>query len=100
MRTQIIEAIDEEYLTSLRNPITDMIHQFLPETFNFLRLTYGQLSPCQLKQRESEIDNLVYYPETHTNAVFNTIQNFQDICQLVNQPKQDCQWVNLACVIF
>lgn len=100
LRTQIIEAIDEEYLTSLRNPTTDMIHQSLPEIFNFLKLNYGQLSPHQLKQKESEIDNLVYDPETHINTIFNKIQNFQDICQLVNQPKQDYQLVNMAYIII
>ena len=35
LRTQIIEAIEEEYLSSLRNPTTDMIHQSIQEIFNF-----------------------------------------------------------------
>ena len=100
LRTQIIEAIEEEYLSSLRNPTTDMIHQSIQEIFNFLKINYGQLSPQQLKEREASIDNLVYDPSTHINSVFNRIQQFQDICALVNQPKQDYQLVNHAYIIF
>ena len=53
LRTQIIEVIEEEYITSLRDPITDMIHISILEIFNFLKTNYGQLSPQQLKDRES-----------------------------------------------
>ena len=49
LRTQIIEAVEEQYLTAPRNSTTDMIHNSIPEIFNFLRKNYGQLSPQQLK---------------------------------------------------
>ena len=59
LRTQIIEAIEEDYLTSLRDPHTDMIHHSIPRIFNFLKINYEQVSPQQLKQRETEVDNMV-----------------------------------------
>ena len=34
------------------------------------------------------------------NSVFNKLQEFQDICNLVDQPKQDYQMVNMAYIIF
>ena len=100
LRTQIIEAIEEEYLVSLRNQTTDMIHANIPEIFNFLRVNYGQLSPQQLKERESNLDNYNYDPSTHINTVFNKIQDFQDICYLVGQAKPDYQLVNQAYIIL
>ena len=87
LRTQIIEAIEEDYLTSLRDPHTDMIHHSIPRIFNFLKINYGQVSPQQLKQRETEMDNVVYDPSSHVNSVFNKLQEFQDIYNLVDQPK-------------
>ena len=45
LRTQITEAIEEDYLTSLRNPFIDMIHHTVPQIFDFLKRNYGQLSP-------------------------------------------------------
>ena len=100
LRTQIIEAIDEEYIAALRDPNTDMIHQSIPQIFSYLMRSYGQLSPQHLKQRENEIDNLTYDPATNVNTVFNRIQEYQEICQLVGQPLQDYQLVNHAYIIF
>ena len=77
-----------------------MIHQSIPEIFNYLKKSYGQLSPQQLKQREMDIDTLVYDPATNVNTVFIKIQEYQDICQLVGQPKQDYQLVSHAYIIF
>ena len=100
LRTHIVEAIDEEYITPLRDANTDMIHQSIPEIFNYLKKSYGQSYPQQLKQREMDIDTLVYDPATNMNTVFIKIQEYQDICQLVGQPKQDYQLVSHAYIIF
>ena len=100
LRTQIIEAIDEQYITALRSPTTDMIHESIPAIFSFLMQTYGQLSPQELNERERELDNFVFDPSGHVNMVFNRLQEFQDICILVQQPKQDYQLTNLAYIIF
>ena len=85
LRTRIIEAIEEEYLTALGNPTTDMIQYFILEIFNFLRANYEQLSSQQLQERETNLDNYVYVPSSHIRTFFNKIQEFQDICQLVGQ---------------
>ena len=45
-------------------------------------------------------DDLTYDPATNVTTIFNRIQEFQDICQLVGQPKQDFQLVNHAYLIF
>ena len=51
LRKQITEAIDEEHLQSLRNPVTDTITSSILEIFDFLKKMYGRLSPEQLKER-------------------------------------------------
>ena len=43
LRDQIIEVIKPEYIQPLRNTITNMINNTLPEIITFLRDTYGQL---------------------------------------------------------
>ena len=60
-----------------------MIHRTIPQIFALLKRNYGQLSLQQLKQRESDMDNFVYDLTVHLNIVFNKIQEFQDICNLV-----------------
>ena len=77
-----------------------MIHHTVPQFFAFLKQNYEQLSSQQLKQRESDMDNIMYDPTAHVNIVLNKIQDFQDICNLVEQPKLGYQLVNIAYIIF
>ena len=62
---------------------TDMINEPIPEIFTFLKNTYGQLSPAQLKESKRAIDDMVYNPATTIDSVFNKILDFQDICILL-----------------
>ena len=44
LRTQIIEAIEPDYLDALRNINTDMINESIPEIFEYLQVNYGQIT--------------------------------------------------------
>ena len=100
LRNQIVEAIDEEYLQPLQNSTTDMINSSIPDIFTFLKDTYGNLSPAQLRERERVIDDLVYDPAHSVDTVFNKIQFFQDLCELLNNGKTDKQLVTYAYLCF
>jgi len=100
LRKQIVEAIDGEYLQALRNPVTDTITSSILEIFDFLKQSYGRLSPGQLKQKETIIDNLVFNPEQNVDTVFNKIQEFNDLCSLLGNGKTDMQLVTYAYLIF
>ena len=69
------------YLTSLDNHMVD-------------------LSPRQLKQKETIIDNLVFDPGQNVDTVFNKIQEFNDLCTLLGNGKTDMQLVTYAYLIF
>ena len=92
-------AIEEEYLQALRKLITDTIQCSIYDVFEFLKQSYGRLSPKQLKAKEHLIDTLVYYPSTNVNTVFNVIQEFDDLCRLLNNAKTDTQLVTYAYLI-
>ena len=48
---------------------------------------YGQLSSSKLKDGDTKIDNLVYVPLQNIDTVFNKIQEIQDQCTLLKNPK-------------
>ena len=96
LRTQIAETIEAEYLMPLRNNLTDMITDAIPDIFTFLIDNYGQPSPQELKQRETTLDNMVYDPSTHVNTIFLAIEDYKEICELIKQPVPDHQLVNYA----
>ena len=49
--TQIIEAVEPEYLDALRNVDTDMINESIPEIFSFLQETYGRITEEELVEK-------------------------------------------------
>lgn len=100
LRKQIIEAIDGEYLQPLRNPTTDTIQDSILDIFDFLKKSYGRLSPAQLKQKETILDNIIYDPAQNVDTIFNKIQEFNDLCTLLDNGKTDTQLVTYAYLIF
>ena len=43
---------------------------------------------------------MVYDPSTSVETIFNKIQDFQDICELIGKDKTDYQLVDTAYLIF
>ena len=58
------------------------------------------MSPGQLKQKETVIDNLVFDPAQNVDTVFNKIQEFNDLCILLGNGKTNTQFVTYAYLIF
>ena len=100
LRKQITDAIEDEFLQPLRNATTDMIQCSIQDIFDFLRTTYGKLSPAQLKAKENTIDSIIYDPSCNVDTIFNKIQDFQDLCVMLNNNKTDTQLVTYAYLIF
>ena len=57
LRTQIIEAVDAEYLDALRHVDTDMINESIPQIFEFLQNNYGRITEEELVQKEEDLRN-------------------------------------------
>ena len=98
--TQIQKAIEEDYLTALRDSTTDLIISSIPDIFICLRNIYGKLSPSQLCTRETQLKGTVYDPSKNPDFVFNKIWKFQTLCQLLQKAKTDAQLVDHAYIIF
>ena len=100
LRTQIIEAIDSEYLDVLRNIDTDMINESIPEIFQYLQENYGQVKEEQLVEKEDEVHQYIYDPQLSVDKVFSKITLFQDLCVITNNDHTDNQLVQMAYLIF
>ena len=87
LRHQIIDAIDDDYMQPLHNATTHTINHTIEQIITFLRTTYGQLSPSQLRERKRAIDDMVYDPAQNIDSVFSKIQVFQDLCTLIQNQK-------------
>ena len=100
LRTQIVEAVPDEYLDPLRNPDTDMIHDSIPDIINYLTTNFCRMTEEELNMREDEVKNFAFDPEQPVEIVFNKIKAFQDVCTMTRHDKTDRQLVGLAYLIF
>ena len=100
LRNQIIAAMDSDYLDAIRNPTTDMIHETIPEIFKYLQTTYGRITIQELSDKEDQLKNMTYDPQTPVDTVFNKLNWFQDLCILSKNKKTDTQLVHIAYLIF
>ena len=100
LRQQLIKAIETEYLEALRDPITYMIQKPIPEIIEFLQMTYGQITPQELADREGALKNSIYDPSKPVDLIFNQITKFKELCELCHNTKTDVQLVQLAYLIF
>ncbi len=100
LRTQIIEAINPEYLDALRHVDTDMINETIPEIFEFLQVNYGRITEEELVHKEEELPNYDYNPLTPVDKVFSQVTLFQDLCAITNNDKSDKQLCQITYLIF
>ena len=77
-----------------------MLNDNVPDMFTFLTDTYEQLFPAELKEREKQIEDMLYNPSQGIDTVFNKIQEYQDLCALSHNPKTDMQLVTYANLVF
>jgi len=100
LRDQIEEVIETDYLEDLRDSTTDTITSDIPTLFDNLITSYGQLTPAQLDERETNVKATTYDPAFNIISVFNIIQRFQDLCTLLKTPKTDSQLVQITYIII
>ena len=100
VRTQIIEAIEPEYLDKLKKVDTDMINESIPEIFTFLQETYGRITEKELVEKEDALRQYVYDPHLPVDKVFTKITLFHNLCTITNYDKTDKQLVQITYLIF
>ena len=89
LRNQLLEAIDDDYLATFRDTLTGAIMTDIPTIMNELISMYGNITAMELMNRENNVLEFAYDPTTPIDGVFNRVQDFQDLCELVRKAKTD-----------
>ena len=100
LRQQIVEAIENRWLQSLRNNITNAISMPVYEIIAFLFRMHGKITPTELQQRLTTVSAMVYDPVQPIDDVFDAIQEIADLAQVAGVPFTNLQMVNMAYVII
>ena len=85
LRQHIVAAIKPKYKRALRLPRTNKITQVIPEIFEYLFKTYGDVIPQDLRELMTRVENITLPPEEPVNTIFVEIDNFVTIADFAKR---------------
>ena len=83
---QIVAAIEPRFLTALRDDNTQRIERTIPEVFQYLFDTYGDVTIEELKQMRHRMENLTFTPNEPVDSIFIEIDKYAKMCELAQAP--------------
>ncbi len=97
---QIIKAVDDAFLTALRNRLTNTIDVAIPVILDYLFTNHGRMSPAMLQTEEKAVKEM-YYNITHPiNVIFNKVEDLNDLSIAARADDTEQQLINIAYVII
>ena len=100
LRAQIVEAVEPQFLTALRNRQTNAINLPTHQILQFLYDEYGRVTPQMLQDQETKLKNMAFDPTQPIDSLFTAIEELCDLAEAGGTPYTPAQCVNIAYVII
>ena len=98
---QLVKAVEEDWLTPLRNQTTNALQGTIPDIVAYLFTTHGDISPESLIKREQQVKTMEYRPDTEpVDKVFTEVTQLIDYASAAGAPYTRPQTLNIAYVIL
>ena len=97
---QMVAAIEPKYLKALRNTVTNKITKTIPEIFEYLFDTYGDISPQELRMLTTQVETLTFPPNEPVDTIFTEIDDLATIAELARAPMSEPQKINMAYLLL
>ena len=96
LRKQVINAIQDSYLASLKDRQTNTILVPLDQIIDYLFVHYGRVTPAQLQHEEQQLTEWIYDPVLPIVIVFNKIDDLLDLATAAGSPCSAQQIINFG----
>ena len=100
LRQQIVKAIDNAYLTALRNRQTNTIDVSIPVIIDYLFSNHGRVTPAMLHHEEMSVKEMFYEPTHPIDVIFNKVEDPSDLSIAARADYTEQQLINIAYVII
>jgi hypothetical protein len=100
LKQQIIKAVDNTYLTAIRNRQTNSLTGTVQQIINHLLDTYGRITPTMIDDYEQNLKSLTYDPASPIDNIFNAVEDLMEYAELATQPYTQRQAVAKAYTII
>ena len=79
---QIVAAVEPKYLRALRQPGTNKLQQTIPKILEHLFDTYGDVTPQDLRELQSRVENLAFPIAEPVDTIFTEIDELAVIAKI------------------
>jgi len=100
LRQQIVKAVDDSYLTALRNRQTNTIDVSIPVILDYLFSNNGRVTPAMLHHEEKLVKEMFYDPTHPVDVIFNKLEDLSDLSAAARANFSEQQLINIAYVIL
>ena len=100
LRKQVVTALDDSYLSALKNRQTNTITVALPDIILYLFRNYGRVTPAALVDEEQKVLQWTFDPNLPIVLVFNKVADLMDLASAAGSPYTAKQLINFAYVII
>ena len=100
IQQQLVTAIEPKYLRALRSPGINKLTQTIPEIFEHLFSTYGDITPQDLREFTARVEGLIYLPQEPVDTIFGEIDDLATIANYTKAPLTNFRKVNMAYIYF
>ncbi len=100
LRQQIIKAVNDAYLTALRNRLTNTIDAPIPIILDYLFTNHGRVTPAMLQNEEKDVKEMHYEISHPIDIIFNKVEDLNDLSIAAHADYTEPQLINIAYVII
>ena len=93
---QIVAAIEPQFLKAIRNSVTSRITRTIPEIFDYLFKTYGNVTRTELSELKQRVENMQFIASEPVDVIITEIDDLADIAEIAKSPLTDSQKIDLA----
>jgi len=97
---QSVVAVEPKFLRALRTPGTNKLNRTIPQILQHLFDTYGDVTPSDLRELTSRVENLSFPSTEPVDTIFSEIEDLAAIADISGAPLSATQRVNMAYIHF
>ena len=100
LKQQIVAALEPQFFKAIRNRTTQTITRTIPETIEFLMEQYGNITPNDYIERESQVKSMIYDIDTPIDTVFDEVEDFVEFATHAKVTTTQAMTVTIGYVIL
>ena len=100
LQRHIQDALEPKYLEALVDEDTQLITEDIPFVLEYLFDTYGKIPSEEVKDKESEVRNMIFHPSDPMVVLYNAVEKLEKMGESAGIPYTPQQILDLGLTVI